>query len=249
MMRLYGKKILITGATSGIGFASLKRCIEEGAFAVFTARNAKKVNQTQQLFPKQCLGFVHDSSDFSKLESLADFLIQHHIELDAVFLNAGNVLHASFGQWTENMFDQVFDTNIKAPFLLLQTLKNRLNPHCSVVLCGSTSIHIALEQSSVYAASKIALRSLVKTLSRELLNEKIRFNLLSPGPTATAALDKVSTSEQERQALKTQIQNLVPIGRLAEATEIADAFIYLASDESRFVIGTELLIDGGVANL
>ncbi len=248
-MRLRNKKILITGATSGIGFASLQRCIEEGAFVIFTARNAKNLERIQQLYPRQSLGLLHDSAGILQHQTLIEILKQRQIHLDGIFLNAGNVLHAPFGKWTENMFDDVFNTNIKGPFFLLQTLQPLFNPNCSVVLCGSTSIHIALEQSSIYAASKITLRSLVKTLSRELLHEKIRFNLLSPGPTLTPALDKVASTKIEKELLKKQIKELVPIARFADANEIANALIYLLSDESQFVVGTELLVDGGVGNL
>ncbi|KAF5277957.1 hypothetical protein FQR65_LT15846 [Abscondita terminalis] len=215
-MRLKDKTVLITGATSGIGFAAAQRAIEEGARVVFTGRNINQIAQVQQQLGSQSFG---------------------------------NVNHQRFGQWSVEQFDEVLNTNLKGPFFLIQSLLPMINPNSSVILCGSTSIHIALEKSSVYAASKIALRSLVKTLSRELLNHKIRFNLLSPGPTFTPALNKVADSPAEVEQLKTSIENLVPLQRLATATEIANAFIYLASDESRFVVGTELLIDGGVANL
>nr|WP_174506739.1 SDR family oxidoreductase [Acinetobacter sp. Marseille-Q1620] len=248
-MRLQDKTIFITGATSGIGLASLKKCIEQGAFVVFTARHATSVQEIQQRYPKQTLGLVHDSANISAQKTLIQTLQEQNINLDAVFLNAGNVSHAHLEEWDEQSFDLLINTNLKGPFFFIQAALPILNQGCSVILCGSTSIHIALEQSSVYAASKIALRSLVKTLSRELLSKNIRFNLLSPGPTFTPALDKIATTDVEKAQLKQQIKALVPIGRFAEASEIANALIYLASDESRFVVGTELLVDGGVANL
>ncbi|NNP72270.1 short-chain dehydrogenase [Acinetobacter defluvii] len=248
-MRLQGKIIFISGATSGIGFASAQRAIAEGAFVVFSARNAEKIHLIQQQLGQQSLGFQCDHSCLKSQQSLIQQLNEKHFKFDGVFLNAGNVHHEQFGKWTEAAFDAVFNTNIKGPFFLLQDLMPLLNHECSIILCGSTSIHIALEQSSVYAASKIALRSLVKTLSRELLQHKIRFNLLSPGPTLTPALDKVASSEQVKIQLQNEIKKLVPIQRLADPTEIANAFIYLVSNESKFVIGTEILVDGGVANL
>lgn len=248
-MRLKNKVIFISGATSGIGLASAQRAIAEGAFVVFSARNQEKIQSTEQQLGQQSLGFYCDHSCLKSQEILIEKLTEKHFKFDGIFLNAGNVHHEQFGKWTENRFDEVFNTNIKAPFFLLQSFIPLLNLECSVILCGSTSIHIALEQSSVYAASKIALRSLVKTLSRELLEEKIRFNLLSPGPTNTAALDKVASTAQAKIQLQNEIKNLVPIQRLADPIEIANAFIYLVSDESKFAIGTEILVDGGVANL
>lgn len=248
-MRLKNKVVFISGATSGIGYASAQRAIAEGAFVVFSARDVEKVYITQQQLGQQSLGFQCDHSCLRSQNILIQQLTEKHFKFDGIFLNAGNVHHAQFGTWTEETFDTVFNTNIKGPFFLLQNLIPLLNHECSIILCGSTSIHIALEQSSVYAASKIALRSLVKTLSRELLQNKIRFNLLSPGPTATSALDKVTDSKQAKIHLQNEIKNLVPIKRLADPIEIANAFIYLISDESKFVIGTEILVDGGVANL
>lgn len=248
-MRLKNKTILISGATSGIGLASAQRAIQEGAFVYFTARNPEALAQTQALLGQQSRGIQCDHASVHQQQSMVSYLQHSAVHLDAVFLNAGNVHHEAFGQWDEQKFDEVFNTNVKGPFFLLQSLLPLLNPGCSVVLCGSTSIHIALPQSSVYAASKIALRSLVKTLSSELLSQQIRFNLLSPGPTQTPALDKIASDESTKLKLRAEIEQLVPLNRMADSSEIADAFIYLASTESRFVIGTELLIDGGVANL
>lgn len=248
-MRLKDKTILITGATSGIGFASAQRAIEEGAKVIFTGRDEDLIETTQSLLGSKSYGIRCDNTNIEDHQHLVKTLEKHKWFLDVILLNAGNVHHEAFGQWTEQHFDQVFNTNVKGPFFLLQRLLPHLNPQCSVILTGSTSIHIALEHSSVYAASKISLRSLAKTLSRELLPQHIRLNLLSPGPTMTPALDKVASNPQAKEKLKQKIQDLVPIQRLADPREIADAFIYLASDESKFVIGTELLIDGGVANL
>ena len=248
-MRLKNKTILITGATSGIGLATAQCCIHEGAFVIFTGRNQQNVEKTQQQLGQHSLGFICDAASVQQQKQLIQQLQNSQYQLDALFLNAGNVQHLKFEDWTEEAFNQVIDTNLKGAFFLVQAALPILNSPCSIVFCGSTSIHIALEQSSVYAASKIALRSLVKTLSRELLSRKVRCNLLSPGPTLTPALDKVAPTEIQKIELKKQIEALVPLQHLADPMDIANAFIYLASDESKFVIGTELLVDGGVANL
>lgn len=248
-MRLKDKTVLITGATSGIGFTSAQRAIEEGATVIFTGRDDQQIKIAQSRLGSQSFGVRCDNTSLNDHQHLLKILQQQQWHLDVVLLNAGNVHHAPFGEWTEQDFDLLLNTNLKGPFFLLQLLLPQLNPQCSVILTGSTSIHIALAHSSVYAASKIALRSLVKTLSRELLEQQIRLNLLSPGPTLTPALNKVASTPEANEKLQQEIQQLVPIGRLADPLEIANAFIYLASDESKFVVGTELLIDGGVANL
>lgn len=248
-MRLKHKNIFISGATSGIGLASLEQSIQEGAFVIFTARHQDAITQIQNTYPEQCYGIANDSGDITAQVELINEIKSENIKLDVVFLNAGNVSHHSFGHWTEEQFDSMININLKGPYFFLQSALPILNDGCSIILCGSTSIHIALEQSSVYAASKVALRSLVKTLSKELIEKNIRFNLLSPGPTKTSALNHVAVSPKDLVSLQEKIKNLVPIKRLAEPVEIAKAFVFLASDESKFVIGTELLIDGGVANL
>ena len=249
MMRLAKKNILITGATSGIGLASLEKSIQEGAFVIFTGRDKEKVENLQKKYPEQTLGLVSDSSKVAEQVELVKTLQSKDIRLDAIFVNAGNVMHKPLGYWTPEEFDLVFDTNVKGPFFLIQAAVPILNNDASVVFCGTADIHIALDHSNLYAASKITLRSLARTLSKDLIEQNIRFNLISPGPTDTPAFDKVAPNPEVKQAMLDSIARVVPAKRMAKADEVAAAFIYLASDESRYVIGTEILIDGGVVNL
>ena len=151
--------------------------------------------------------------------------------------------------WDEAAYDRLMAVNLKGPFFLLQPLLPLLANPSSVILCGSVSAHIGLPQSSAYAASKAGLLSLARTLSGELWPRGIRVNGLSPGPTETAALGKLGLAPQEEAALRTQIRALVPIGRLGTPLELAKAAVFLACDESGYVVGTELQVDGGVGNL
>ena len=163
--------------------------------------------------------------------------------------NMGDVTHRSLKDWDETAWDRLMAINLKGPFFLIQSLLPLFVDPSSVILCGSTSAHIGLPQSSAYAASKAGLLSLARTLSSELVSRGIRINVLSPGPTETPALGKLGLPPQQLGAMQEQIRKLVPIGRMGTPWEPAMAAVFLAGDESRFVVGTELLVDGGVANL
>jgi NAD(P)-dependent dehydrogenase (short-subunit alcohol dehydrogenase family) len=161
----------------------------------------------------------------------------------------GDVPHRSLQDWDETAWGRLMAINLKGPFFLIQSLLPLFVDPSSVILCGSTSAHIGLPQSSAYAASKAGLLSLARTLSSELVSRGIRINVLSPGPTETPALGKLGLPPQQLGAMQEQIRKLVPIGRMGTPWEPAMAAVFLAGDESRFVVGTELLVDGGVANL
>ncbi|MDU7769521.1 MAG: SDR family oxidoreductase, partial [Serratia marcescens] len=146
-------------------------------------------------------------------------------------------------------YQRLMDINLKGPFFLIQALLPLLANPSSVILCGSVSAHIGLPQSSAYAASKAGLLSLARTLSGELHARGIRLNGLSPGPTETPALGKLGLAEADEQALRDDIRALVPIGRMGSTLELAKAAVFLAADESAFMVGAELQMDGGVGNL
>ena len=248
-MRLKDKVILITGGTAGIGKASVEACLKEGAIVFFTGRNLNKINILQKNWGKKSFGIQSDAGHLQQQQKLVNELKQRGVIFDAIFFNAGDVTHAPLHDWDSELYDQVFNTNVKAPFFLLQQIIPLLNTNSSIIFCGSTSIHIGLAQSSVYAASKAALRSLVKTLSSEFLEQKFRFNLLSPGPTQTEAFEKLGLIEHAKETMLNSIKNLVPLKRFGTPQELAAALVFLASDESKFMLGTEILVDGGVANL
>lgn len=169
-------------------------------------------------------------------------------KLDVLYINAGDVTHQSLEDWDEKTYDQLMNTNLKGPFFLIQALLPQLANPASVIVCGSVSARIGLPQTNAYAASKAGILSLARTLSGELHHRGIRVNGLSPGPTETPALGKLGNGVAA-DALRESIRELVPIGRLGTALELAKAAVFLASDESAFVVGTDLLVDGGVGNL
>lgn len=249
MGRLAGKYTLITGGTSGIGLATAQEFIAEGAQVAVTGRQPAAREQAQALLGENAWVIAADAGDAAGQRQLAETLSARWPRLDAVFINAGDVTHGAFGEWHEEEWDRLMNINLKGPFFLLQALLPLLANPASVILCGSVSAHIGLPTSSAYAASKAGLLSLARTLSAELLPRGIRVNGLSPGPVRTPALDKLGLSAQAMSALQEEIKNLVPVGRMGTPQELAKAALYLASDESSYVVGSELLVDGGTKNL
>lgn len=249
MNRLNDKYALITGGTSGIGLETARQFIAEGATVAITGRSDAALQAAHKELGGQVLLLNSDASDIADQYQLAAKLAHVWPRLDIVYINAGDVTHRSIGEWDEESFERVLSTNLKGPFFLLQALLPLLANPASVILCGSASVHIGLPQSSVYAASKAGLLSLARTLSGEWASRGIRVNGLSPGPTQTPALQKLGLSGSEQEHLAEQIRQLVPIKRMGTSSEIAHAAVFLASDESSFVVGTELRVDGGVSSL
>lgn len=249
MTRLKDKYTLITGGTGGIGLETARQFLAQGARVAITGRSAEALREAAEQLGDEVLLIESDASDIAAQRRLADTLASHWPRLDAVFINAGDVTHRPLEDWDEAAWDRLQDTNLKGPFFLIQALLPLLDDPSSVILCGSVSARIGLAQSSAYAASKAGLLSLARTLSGELIGRGIRVNGLSPGPTDTAALGKLGLPPEEEQALRETIRQLVPLGRLGKPWELAQAAVFLASDESSFVVGTELLVDGGVGNI
>ena len=249
MTRLKGKHALITGATSGIGLETARQFLAEGAQVAITGRSPERLEAAGRELGASAILICSDAGDPVAQQALAASLREHWQWLDALYINAGDVTHRPLGQWDEATYDVLMSTNLKGPFFLIQALLPMFANPSSIVLCGSVSARIGLPQSSVYAASKAGLLSLARTLSGELISRGIRVNGLSPGPTETPALSKLGLEGEAESKLRSEIRSLVPIGRMGTPRELAKAAVFLASDESAFVVGTELLVDGGVGNL
>lgn len=247
MGRLEGKYALITGGTSGIGLETARQFMAEGAKVAITGRNDENLNRVKKELDDVVL-FNIEAGNAAQQVNLATALQEIWPRLDILYINAGDVTHQPLENWDELSFDAVMNTNFKGPFFLIKALLPLLSDPSSIIVCGSVSARIGLPQSSVYAASKAAILSLTRTLSGELHPRGIRVNGLSPGPTETPALNKLGEGIHHDE-LRDNIRALVPIGRLGTPYELAKAAVYLASDESAYVVGTELLVDGGVGSL
>ncbi|HID4264962.1 TPA: SDR family oxidoreductase, partial [Serratia marcescens] len=248
MARLQGKYALITGGTSGIGLETARQFIAEGATVAITGRSQSALDAAGQALGGKTLLLLSDAGDIPQQRELAQRLGQRWPRLDVLYINAGDVTHRPLQEWDEQSYQRLMDINLKGPFFLIQALLPLLANPSSVILCGSVSAHIGLPQSSAYAASKAGLLSLARTLSGELHARGIRLNGLSPGPTETPALGKLGLAEADEQALRNDIRALVPIGRMGSTLELAKAAVFLAADESAFMVGAELQMDGGVGN-
>ena len=246
MNRLANKRILITGGTSGIGLAAAHHAVREGASVMVTGRRQHALDQLAEASDGTILTVRSDISDTNGLSAVNEYITKHWGVLDGAFLCAADVTHMPLSQWQVQDYDRLMDTNVKGPFFLLQTLVPLLTNPSSVVLCGSVSAHIGFPDSSAYAASKAALLSLARTLSREFIEQGIRVNSVSPGPTETPAVEQLKACNPD---FMQQLKSIVPAGRIGTPEEIANAVIFLLSDESQYMRGSEILVDGGVLGL
>lgn len=249
MNRFNNKTILVTGGSSGIGLAAAQAFAGEGARVVITGRDAKTLEQAKATLGPDAVALVNDAGRLADAKALAAALAAADLQLDAVFLNAGTAKFAAFPDVDEALWDQIFDTNIKGPYFQVQALLPRLNPGASIVINGSINARIGMPNSSVYAASKAAVISLAKTLSAELLPRGVRVNVLSPGPVATPLYGKLGLDAASLEATAAQIQNQIPLGRFGTPAEIAATVLHLSSPESAFIVGTEIIADGGMSQL
>jgi len=249
MNRLKGKRALITGGTTGIGLETARRFIAEGARVVITGTNPTTLEAARSDLGSDVLVLSSDAASPAEQKTLADSVKRHFGQLDILFINAGLVQLKPLEQWTEESFDRSFAVNVKGPFFLIQALLPVFAPKASVVLNGSVNAHIGMPNSSVYASTKAALISFVRTLSGELIARGIRFNAVSPGPISTPLYGKLGFSEADLKHVAASIEGQVPAGRFGTAAEVADAVLFFASDESNFSVGSELLIDGGMSEI
>ena len=249
MNRLQGKRALITGGTTGIGLETARLFLSEGARLAITGRNPATLEAARKELGAEVLIIPSDASDVAAQKTVAETLRQAFGALDVLFLNAGIAKLGPVEQWDERAFDHSFATNVKGPFFLIQALLPIFANPASIVLNTSVNAHIGMPNTSVYGATKAALLSFTRTLSGELISRGIRVNAVSPGPISTPLYGKLGFSEADLKTVAASIQSQVPAGRFGDPKEIAHAIVFLASDESAYTVGSELMIDGGLGNL
>ncbi|MBD2100044.1 SDR family oxidoreductase [Leptolyngbya sp. FACHB-261] len=249
MNRLQGKRALITGGTSGIGLETAKQFLAEGARVAVTGQNPDTLAKAQEELGKEVIVIKSDAGDIGAQKLLAEEVTRAFDKLDVVFLNAGVGLFNPIEAWDEAAFDKQIAINFKGPYFLIQSLLPGLANPASIVLNTSINAHIGMPNSSVYGASKAAMLSLARTLSGELVGRGIRVNAVSPGPISTPIYGKLNIPAEVAQKMAEGIQEQVPLKRFGNPVEIAKAVVFLASDESSFMLGSEVIIDGGMSTL
>lgn len=249
MDRLKGKRALITGGTSGIGLETARQFLNEGARIAITGRNQATLETARKELGGDAFLIASDAGDLADQKRVADLLREALGRLDILFVNAGIAIFKPIEQWDEAAFDRSFAITVKGPYFLVQALLPIFANPASIVLNTSINAHLGMPNTSVYGAAKAALLSLARTLSGELLSRGIRVNAVSPGPISTPLYEKLGLSEADLKTAAASIQSQIPIGHFGKPSEIAHAIVFLASDESAFAVGSELVIDGGMSNL
>ncbi|MBN3833544.1 SDR family oxidoreductase [Burkholderia sp. Ac-20344] len=247
-MRLAGKTALITGGTSGIGLATAKLFVGEGARVAVTGRDTSKFDQVQRILGDDAMVLAADANSIADMQAASHRIGERFGGLDIFFANAGIAYGTPLATTDERRFDEMMDTNVKGVFFSMQAVSPILNEGASVILTTSFIIHVGRPGISLLAASKAAVRSLARSWSRELLDRAIRVNAISPGSIDTPLISRHRTPEQLA-AFKEQMASQVPLGRMGDADEIAEAVLFLASDASRYMLGTELVVDGGISQI
>lgn len=243
-MRLSGKTALITGGSSGIGLATAKAFITEGACVAITGRDAAALDAAAAEIGDGAVAAICDVTRLDQLDALARRLGKEFTRLDILFANAGLFTNAPIGAISETEFDQMFDVNVKGAFFTVQTMLPLLRQGASVILNASIAWRMGRPGISLYAASKAAVRTFARNFSADLAPRGIRVNVISPGPIDTPIWERgrdAATADR----LRRKIEAGVPMGRMGRAEEIAAAAVFLASDDSAYMMGAELIIDGG----
>jgi NAD(P)-dependent dehydrogenase (short-subunit alcohol dehydrogenase family) len=244
--KLEGKIALVTGGTSGIGLATAKRFLAEGAQVIITGRRKEVLDKAVTELGGQISGIQADSAKLGDLDRLFEEIKKKHGRLDIVFANAGGGEFATIDQATEEHFDKTFDSNVKGVFFTVQKAVPLMRQGGAIVLNASIVSAKGIPAFGVYSATKAAVRSFARTWTNELKDRKIRVNVVSPGPINTPGVDGLAADPEQARQLKAGFASQVPLGRIGEPDEIAKAVVFLVSDDSSFVAGIELFVDGGM---
>lgn len=249
-MKLKNKVAVITGGNSGIGLATAKRFVAEGAQVFITGRRQNELDVAVKEIGGNVIGVQGDVSNLADLDRLYATVKQKAGRVDIVFANAGGGEFAPLGEISEAHFDKAFNINVKGLLFTVQKALPLLPDGASIILNASIVSIKGMENFSVYSATKAAVRSFARTWTSDLKQRKIRVNAISPGPIETPAVDNLATDGSVHpDQLKAALVAGVPLGRMGTPDEIAKAAVFLASDDSSFVAGIELFVDGGMAQI
>ena len=249
MKRLEGKVAVVTGGNSGIGLATARRFAEEGAHVFITGRRQAELEAAVKQIGKQATGVQGDVGSLGDLDRLYAEVKRQHGRIDILFANAGTAELAPLGAITEEHFDKIFGVNVKGLLFTVQKALPLFRDSGSIILNASIVASKGLEASSVYSATKAAVRSFARTWTVDLKGRGIRVNAISPGPIDTPGINNLGQTAEQIEEFKKNIVATVPMGRMGDPDEIAKVALFLASDDSSYVTGVELFVDGGMAQI
>jgi NAD(P)-dependent dehydrogenase (short-subunit alcohol dehydrogenase family) len=249
MGRLAGKIALVTGGNSGIGLATARQFVEEGAYVFITGRRERELAAAVEQIGKNAAGVPGDMSKLADLDRLYARIKQEKGRLDILFANAGAARYGALGEITEELYDSIFGINVKGVLFTVQKALPLMPDGAAIVLNASIVGSKGLARNSVYSATKAAVRSFARTWATDLKPRRIRVNAVSPGTIDTPGLKELLASSEVGQERLKMLPNLVPLGRLGRPEEIAKAVAFLASDDASYVTGIELFVDGGFAQV
>jgi NAD(P)-dependent dehydrogenase (short-subunit alcohol dehydrogenase family) len=249
MGKLEGKVALVTGGTSGIGLATAKRFVGEGAYVFITGRRDAELAAAVKGIGRSVTGVQGDVASLADLDRLVARIERERSRLDIVFANAGIARYAPLGTITEELYDSIFDVNVKGLLFTVQKALPLMPDGASIILNASIVGSKGLPANSVYSATKAAVRSFARTWTTDLKERRIRVNVVSPGPIDTPGLSDLLASSETGEQRRETIAHSVPLGRFGTPDEIARTVVFLASDDSRYVTGIELFVDGGLAQV
>jgi NAD(P)-dependent dehydrogenase (short-subunit alcohol dehydrogenase family) len=247
--RFQGKVAVVTGGNSGIGLGVAKAYAHEGAQVAITGRNQKTLEMAAKEIGSGTLAIQSDAGKVAEIESAIKKINERFGRIDALFVNAGVGKFVPLNEVTEQFFDETVNINMKGVFFTVQKAVPLMPKGSAIVLNASINAHLGMPGSAVYGATKAAVLNMAKTLSADLLEKDIRVNAISPGPITSALLERDGLTQEKLQETKDWIQSQVPMKRFGTPEEIAAAVLYLTAPESAFVLGAELIIDGGMATL
>ncbi len=252
MKRLEGKVAVITGGSSGMGLATAQRFVDEGAYVFINGCRQNEVDSAVKQICKNnnnVTGVQGDVSNLADLDRLYDTVKQQKGRIDVLFANAGIIELAPLGSITESHFDKIFNINVKGLLFTVQKALPLFQDGGSIILTASINSSKGFETSTVYSATKAAIRSFARTWTVDLKHRKIRVNAISPGPIDTPIFNSAVQTEEEIEQIKASLVAIIPMGRMGSPDEVAKAVSFLASDDSSYVTGIELFVDGGMAQI